>query len=494
MKSETIFAEENLGLTVGLLAAASLIPILALLHLDPRFPGDDALISLCFAKNLAAGHGFVFNHPPTVLGTTTPLFTLIVALVSALSGAEATVVAFLLSIGSWLGLIWSFFLLRKAFGLAPRAAAMIGVLIALTGWIGHLSMEAYPFALVEVLTAALVFSGRPLAAGLAGGALFLLRGEGILFAAMLGLVVLVSEVRRPKGDTSFSPTLRFVGGVSIPILLWAVYAIPRFGSILPATLAAKMAQVTSGLWAAFPVRLFSEWLPGWGLGWGPHPLRMAIGWGLVLLGLLMIGRSFPRLWIFPAWALAYAAGYSLLGVPGYPWYQLPILLVLAISSAMGLEFLLERLVDSGARRWRQRLGWLLVVGILSAPAIGITHRIRDRQAPERDLAYFNLAHWFRENARPSETIAYMEVGYLGYYTKLGIVDLVGLVSPQYIPYVLRQDFSAGFWESRPEYLVELEGSEFIRPIVRDPRFGPAYGRIAELKGFDGRELRIYRRR
>ena len=99
-----------------------------------------------------------------------------------------------------------------------------------------------------------------------------------------------------------------------------------------------------------------------------------------------------------------------------------------------------------------------------------------------------------DNADPEESIAYMEVGYLGYYTQLGIVDLVGLVSPSLIPHVIRRDFSSGFWESRPDYLVELEGSEFIRPIVQDPRFPRQYRKLKDLPGFGGRELRIYRRR
>lgn len=494
MKSDCIPPEKVSRLALALLVAASAIPVLAAVSLDPRFPADDALISLCFAKNLAAGHGFVFNHPPPMLGTTTPLFTLTVALFSALGGLDAVVVAFALTITCWLVLIWSFFLFRRAFGLTPRAAAIVGVVIAATGWVGYFSMEAYPFAVVEVLAAALVLSERPFVGGLAGGALFLIRGEGILFAGILGFVVFVSEIRMRKAQTGLSPTLRFVGGAAIPILLWAAYAVPRFSSVLPDTLTAKMAQVSSGLWAPFTERLFAEWLPGWGLGGGPQGLKLCLGWTLVLLGLFSMKRHFPRMSIFPVWFFGYVVGYSLLGVPGYPWYRLPLFLVLGICSALGLDLLFERIMGDERSGWRIILGCVLMLVVLGPTVFHLIQRIKSADIPERNRAYYRLAEWFSQNAEPSETVAYMEVGYLGYYTDLGIVDLVGLVSPEFIPCVVRRDFSTPFWKTEPNYLVELEGSEFIRPILRDPRFSRNYDRVAELKGFDGRYLRVYRRR
>src|ERR1051325_10123216 len=41
--------------------------------------GEDALITLRYAENLALGQGFVYNPGEHVLGTTTPLYTLLLA-------------------------------------------------------------------------------------------------------------------------------------------------------------------------------------------------------------------------------------------------------------------------------------------------------------------------------------------------------------------------------------------------------------------------------
>src|SRR5581483_9279320 len=45
---------------------------------------EDFLITLRYAENIAAGRGFVYNPGERVLGTTTPLYTLLLALAACL--------------------------------------------------------------------------------------------------------------------------------------------------------------------------------------------------------------------------------------------------------------------------------------------------------------------------------------------------------------------------------------------------------------------------
>ena len=49
-----------------------------------HFTSEDFLITLRYAENLAGGHGFVYNPGERVLGTTTPLYALFLALAAAL--------------------------------------------------------------------------------------------------------------------------------------------------------------------------------------------------------------------------------------------------------------------------------------------------------------------------------------------------------------------------------------------------------------------------
>ena len=67
--------------------------IVALAILARLIPGprtiDDAFITFRYARNILAGQGFVYNPGEAVLGTTTPLYTLLMAGLGALTGGVA---------------------------------------------------------------------------------------------------------------------------------------------------------------------------------------------------------------------------------------------------------------------------------------------------------------------------------------------------------------------------------------------------------------------
>ena len=65
--------------------------IFVLLALAARLiPGartiDDAYITFRYARNILAGLGFVYNPGQTVMGTTTPLYTLLMVMLGFLTG------------------------------------------------------------------------------------------------------------------------------------------------------------------------------------------------------------------------------------------------------------------------------------------------------------------------------------------------------------------------------------------------------------------------
>jgi len=478
---------------VVVLLVASLLPLAAAIRVDYRFPSDDALISLTFAKNIARGNGFVYNAPPPVLATTTPAFTLAVAGITAVTGIEPTVVAHWLTASCWLGVIWSFFFFREAFGLDVIQAAVIGWLVAAQGWIGSLGMEAYPFALALVVAAGLTWSGRVFLGGAAVGLLFLIRGEGALFGVILGVVVLARELRGPKTGER-SPTLMYVAGGALPVLVWAGYALPTFGSILPATLTAKMAQVASGLWAPFIERFVGHWLPGWGVGpWGV--VSTVLGYTLIVLGLVEIVRKIPRMAVFPIWSLAYVVGYWALGVPGYSWYRFPVFLVFSVVAGMGLTAAWRVLSGyPGDRPYRSIVAILILVVVMLGASVKTVREIVKPPVDDRGPAYLNIARWLNTHAETGQSVAFIEVGALGYYTNMKVIDLVGLVTPSVIPHVLDRDFSTGFWENVPDFLIVSEGSEFTRGIVENPLFSACYGTVAEFEGPAGKRLTVFRSR
>ncbi len=413
----------------ALIAATLLVAWAALLGAR-GMPSDDALITLTFAKNLARGAGFVYNHPPPVLGTTTPLFALFVAALSWVTPLTPVTSAIILSALAWAGLPWLFFAFRRDLGLSDWQVASIAVLLVAGPFAHHLAMEASLFAFLLVLATALVWRGRPLAAGVAIGLLFLTRGEGVLLLPVLIAVVLIEDRRRRREGVARPPrseAVALTAGFAAPVLLWTAYALPTFGEILPNTLAAKIAQGSTGLWRPFAPVLFGEWLPHWGSGLRLGGLAAANLWVAgVLLGLAVMVWNRRRLLPLVVWGAAYVVGYSLLGVPAYPWYGVPVHFLLSLAFGVGLGAILDLL----ARRGRRPLATGLAVVLLGLVVIRLgTPLARSLASPavtDRHLAYRRLASWLADHAGPDASVAYHESVVLDGYEGRTLTVFAGL--------------------------------------------------------------------
>jgi len=79
----------DLDWATAALCASLVVSRLVALACFPVF--DDAFITFRYARNLAEGHGYLYNAGDWVLGTTAPLFGLIASLIAALGGAPELV-------------------------------------------------------------------------------------------------------------------------------------------------------------------------------------------------------------------------------------------------------------------------------------------------------------------------------------------------------------------------------------------------------------------
>ncbi len=77
---DTGLAGDRLDWTVGFLIAVYAILVRVYVLLTTHSTHEDFLITLRYAENIASGRGFVYNAGEHVLGTTTPLYTLLLAI------------------------------------------------------------------------------------------------------------------------------------------------------------------------------------------------------------------------------------------------------------------------------------------------------------------------------------------------------------------------------------------------------------------------------
>ncbi|MBN2393417.1 MAG: hypothetical protein JXR84_21980 [Anaerolineae bacterium] len=472
-----------------------------------QFLTDDAYITLTYSKSIAAGRGFVFNYPPATLGTTTPLFTWVVAtLAMILPWVEISQIAVGFTALCWMGTIWVIYLGRKYFDLAAWQAVVIGIIIIADAgyfgqdnstWVILLGMESHLFIFLLILSMLFYLRKKLLVTGILVGLLFLTRGEGILLLFVFVLYQFVSTWIKEKKWTRQSTYswLQLIGGTLFVILCWSIYAQLTFDRILPDTLSAKIVQGYSGFWTPFLPTLLNTWLPHW---WHQFALpccpKLSIWWLFIIVGLGYVSFKKRHWLILLAWIMLYIGGYALLNVSTYGWYQLPILFVLRIFAAFGLIGIIETIVRMSTKHpyigyGISTVGLLFLVVALILPRIdSALNYTGDRRAS----SYITLAKWFRENTEPSRSVAYAEIGYLGYYTENRIIDLMGLILPDIIPHIADGDFSWGFWYYQPDYYVYLPEFDWaLGEIYTDPRFEKSYKPVATLPGPGTNNFVIY---
>jgi hypothetical protein len=216
---------------------------------------DDAYIHLEFARSLAAGHGFSFNHH-VVYGDTSPLWVwLLVAFHVFIpgwlaAGKALTACAAVFSLSGVFAFARS--LVRRWFH--PQAAdtfaatmLLVFVLNPYFGYWAFSGMEALAAAGLVCWTCVLLAPRhlswqRATAAALLAGLAPLLRPE-MLFFTLLVALLLFKRIRNmhhsltTRIDTLAAALLL----LAAPAVSWGFYALHVFGSVLPNTNAAKRA-------------------------------------------------------------------------------------------------------------------------------------------------------------------------------------------------------------------------------------------------------------
>ncbi|NPV56396.1 MAG: hypothetical protein HPY76_06980 [Anaerolineae bacterium] len=499
-----------------------LLPVLlvALALVARLLPGartiDDAYITFRYARNLLAGLGFVYNPGEAVLGTTTPLYTLLMAGLGALSGgADAPFPLLALGFnaladaGTCLLLWW----LGRRLGspLAGMGAGLLWVLApySVTFAIGGMETSLYVLLLTG-LAAAWLARRRELAA-LCGVLALLTRPDAALLVVPLVAHRLYEAWR---GDRlRRGEVLLFL----LPGLAWGVFATLTFGSPVPQSVNAKLAVYRLGAGESL-IRLIQHYATPF--HWQNLLGAAGIGVGLALfpflyaLGAWRAWRAQPRLLMWLLYPLVYLLAFALPNPLIFRWYLTPPLPAYFLLILLGAEQLLRTLCQW--RAWGAGLRVALTAGVvIGLPLAGLLSEWRLRldhgpATPAPEMAFIKLELLYRQAAeqvtpqmQPGETLAAGDVGVLGYYTGARILDTVGLNSPRslvYYPlpdeaYVINYAIPAELiLQEQPDWLVALEVYG-RNTFLRDTRFAERYQLVEMLPTdiYGSRGMGIWRR-
>jgi arabinofuranosyltransferase len=392
----------------------------------PGLPLDDSWIHLHFARNLAEGAGFSYNPGVPVSGSTAPLWTLLLAGAVALWGASVTTAK---ALGVTCALAAALVVRRAAlaWGAPPAAALVAAVALLWSGPFAWGALSGMEVTLAALLVAAALLSlarGRAGWTALWGALAVLARPEALL------LVPLLFVARRP----TVMRAAVFVVCVAAALTPVVIFSYATVGAPYPATAAAKIEGGLLGwlagvrepavrLWLTRPWQFAREWVswlfvthwllplaivPGIPLAWRRH--GAALGMPALVLAIQPLGMAL----LAPYRGPAFQEG-------RYSIHLLPIALVV-LASTLGPA--LQR------RRRAALLVWLVVALVALVPAA-------DRYAwgvQNINAMQVHLGHWVDARLPRGATLALNDIGAIAYFSRRPVIDLMGLVTPDILPY------------------------------------------------------------
>lgn len=145
-------------------------------------PFDDTYITFRYGLNLASGHGFVYNLGEPVLGTTTPLWAMVLAMCAAL-GVPIEHAALVISLACDVGSAFFLFRLLTALGFGahiPLAGAFLFLGIFDYFSLARSGMESSFFVFLVAGALDFIARRRPISASVMAALAALTRPEGAL--------------------------------------------------------------------------------------------------------------------------------------------------------------------------------------------------------------------------------------------------------------------------------------------------------------------------
>jgi hypothetical protein len=438
-----------------LIALAALLAVLFYLLVSARtshigFPLDDAWIHLTYARNFALHEQWAFRLGETSSGSTSPLWTILLA------------IGYLLKLAPYL---WPFFLgwiILTLLGIQAESVTrkLVSNYRPRVPWVGfffvtvwHLTWSAVSgmetllqgYIFLYVLSTLLVNPSRYLALGFLTGLSIWVRPDGITLLGPLIFAAFMIEKRDRQRANAIAKILTGFSALFVPYLL---FNLALSGHPLPNTFYAKQAEYQAQ-WLAlgFLYRLNNYLLP-----------ILASPFIALLPGAVIWMGKRLRSWDWAAIAtLLWFAGYIglyFLRLPAYQHgrYIIPAFPILYLWGMLGLV----GYVTSPQANRRLALLWTTLTGVLCLlfTVMGARQNAADVAWIEKEMVA--TARWIQENLPSDALLAVHDIGAIGYFDQHPLIDLAGLVSPDVIPFIRAQEQISTYLDQQgADYLVTL---------------------------------------
>lgn len=444
---------------------------------------EDFYITFRSSRNLAAGHGLVYNVGDRVHTYTSPLGVLFPAACAFIAGPSHDAAALWLFRVVCAGFLGSslYLLLRRLAGGRLNGAGLFTLvgLLAFDPKLVEFSSDGMETALVVFflvllwteIEAAEIPRWWTIALAVAG--LQWSRPDAFILATVVIACHYLIRSDTPDRGPGLRVLAKGLAGGAVIYLPWLLWAWSYYGSPVPNTIIAKSGVLArSGLHdvLTFPLRLLT----------GNSSLNVLYlptyeefgGWpqGIYLVGrILGVGLAFC--WVIPgldvrarrlSLSLCLGAAYtSFIGL--MPWYVPPwtVLASLCLALIANQLYAIARQQRSPFLASGMRIGLTLLVAAQGCLLTATAWQMRVRQQIIEDGVREPVGRWLRSQARPGDTVFLEPLGYVGYFSEMRTYDYPGLSSPEVVAAIRsgNKTFAAIVARLAPSWLV-LRPHEF----------------------------------
>jgi arabinofuranosyltransferase len=450
---------------------------------------DDAYISFRYARNLTEGHGLVFNPGERVEGYTNFLWVILIALGMRMGADPVRLAKALCFAFAVLSMITVYYYYGKMYG--RRAwerflpVGLIAVSPPIAVWaLGGLETTMFAFLVTAAILAHIASRGRdgvPLASSMLVGLAALTRPEGMVFAAILFVDMLV----KPKRKRHILVWLIPLALMYIPYFTWRY---EYYGWLFPNTFYAKTGGGPGQI-----VRGFAY----------ARDFLLSPGGVVCLLAVVPAAVERSRRTLLPLVSCIVWAGYVVaIGGDGLAMYRfaVPVLPICYRLSAKGLAIVFDRTGLGEATVAKNAIrGVALGICLLLVLSASLGSKERDFVLTDRMLVeghWIPIGKWLRGYARPDESVAVGMAGAIPYYSRLYTIDMLGITDP-HIAHVKMADMGKGVaghekydmryvLARRPTYIIHYPfriKEAVITPAQFENEWNPGLAELPDMPGF-----------
>ncbi len=407
------------------------------------FPLDDPWIHLTFAKNLA--HYFSFSYFKTEMvtaGSTSPLYTFILALAFFVSGNEMEI-SYILGMIFFGAASFAFYkLCSLEFDNEIIFALLCSGLFIIDKWMNFITgsgMETMMYILILILCIYFYKKRSAVPFAIMLGLILWTRPDGVAFIAALIIdYILVIYYSKDHSDL-----ILFSGSELKKILLIfagivGLYFIMNYslsGSLLPNTYNAKLTYYSPEFRSRTDFLKYEVW------DYFKTGAYLVLMIGFIFSVLKVIYDVYKKtynpntVYVLFIFALIFIYWLKLPYAHRFGRYLMPVIPFFILLSTIGFRDFakfLNKISDNSLFAKIIFYAWVAIVYFMSVKDYDESKKTYAKECKYIYQRQVTAALWLKKNTDENDVIATHDVGAIGYYSGRKIVDIAGLVTPELI--------------------------------------------------------------